>query len=57
VYFHEDEDRRARIGAWLHTELQRYIFVNMVHDISHVYRSFATIVGGILAEPTLRSGA
>ena len=57
VYFHEDEDRLARIGAWLHTELQRYIFVNMVHDISHVYRSFATIVEGILAEPALRSGA
>lgn len=55
IYFHEDEERRARIGEWLHTELQRFVFVNMVHDISHVYRSFATIVQGILVEPTLRA--
>jgi hypothetical protein len=54
TYFHEDE-RRGRIGEWLHSELQRFIFVNMVHDISGVYRSFATIVEGILAEPTLRT--
>jgi hypothetical protein len=54
IYFHEDEERIARIGAWLHSELQRYIFANMVHDISHVYRSFATIVEGILAESSLR---
>ena len=55
LHFHEDEERRARIGEWLHTELQRFVFVNMVHDISHVYRSFATIVQGILFEPALRA--
>ena len=55
IYFHEDEERRARIGEWLHSELQRFLFINMVHDISHVYRSFATIVEGILVEPALRA--
>lgn len=54
IYFHEDEERLARIGAWLHTEVQRYVFANMVHDISHVYRSFASVIEGILAEASLR---
>jgi hypothetical protein len=55
VYFHEDEDRRERIGEWLPSELQRCVFINTVHAVSHVYRSLSTIVEGILGQPRLRA--
>lgn len=54
-YFHEDQERIDRIGNWLPSELQRFIFIGTVHTLARIYLSFGVIVRGILGEPSLRA--
>jgi hypothetical protein len=54
-YFHEDEERINRIGDWLPSELQRFLFVGTVHDVASLYVRFARYPEAILAEATLHS--
>lgn len=54
-YFHEDEQRRARIGDDVPSEAQRFIFVSTTKRIARVYTGFAGTANAILREPTLRA--
>ena len=54
-YFHEDEDRISRIGDWIPSELQRFIFVGTFHNLAGVYTRFAGTPVAILRELVLRS--
>jgi len=54
-YFHEDEQRRARIGDDLPSEAQRFIFMSTVKRIARVYTGFAGTANAILREPALRA--
>jgi hypothetical protein len=54
-YFHEDENRISRIGDWIPSEFQRFIFVGTFHNLAGVYTRFAGTPVAILQEPALRS--
>ena len=54
-YFHEEEARIDRIGHWLHSEFQRFVFIDTVHALARIYRSFAVIARGILDEPAVHA--
>ncbi len=53
LYFHEDEERIARIGDWLPSEIQRFIFIGTVRRVARVYTAFAGTPRAILREPSL----
>lgn len=55
IYFHEDEERIARIGDGFHTEAQRFIFVSTVKHLARVYTGFAGTPRAILRHPQLRA--
>lgn len=55
LYFHEDENRIARIGEGLHSEMQRFIFVSTVKQLIRVFTGFAGTPRAILRHDDLRA--
>lgn len=57
LYFHEEDDRIRRIGEWLHSDAQRFIFLTTLRHVARVYTAFAGTPVAILREPALRAGS
>jgi hypothetical protein len=57
LYFHEDEQRIARIGDGLQSDAQRFIFVSAVKHLARVFTTFAGTPRAILRVPSLRADA
>ena len=55
LYFHEEEERIKRIGDWLNSDVQRFIFLTTLKHVAQVYTAFAGTPVAILREPGLRA--
>lgn len=55
IYFHEDEERIRRIGDWLPSDAQRFIFLGTVRRVARIYTGFAGTPVSILRELALRA--
>jgi hypothetical protein len=53
-YFHEDEERLARIGTGLLGDLHRFLFLQTFRSLAVIYVNFSAGPLLILAEPSLQ---